>query len=280
MVAVVVVDHGLVSVQVRDAPLNVVLDEIARQTGLRVEGHAASADQITIELDQVSLAEALRLILDDRRYVVEYALEALPNAGETVRIPQRVRIFPDAADVRARSGSVNNDDTADAGLDGDTIDVWRMRAVLVSADDPWDREDAVEELAESEQPDIAVPLLRMALTDRDEYVRLSAVEALATLRGDGAAEALGMALRDNESAIRKEAIETLEAMGGDQAVRSLTVALQDVDADLRRRAVDALGNIASPGALQLLEYAWATNDNASVRAAAAAWLRQLSQQPR
>ncbi|MCH7749745.1 MAG: HEAT repeat domain-containing protein [Acidobacteria bacterium] len=84
-----------------------------------------------------------------------------------------------------------------------------MRAVLESADDPWDREDAVEALAESEQPDVAVPLLRMALTDRDEYVRLSAVEALATLGGDGAAEALELALRDEHSVIREEAIETL-----------------------------------------------------------------------
>ena len=276
----VVVVHGLVSVQVRDAPLNVVLDEIARQTGLRIEGHASIADRITIELDQVGLAEALRLILDDQRYVLEYAFEALPDAAEHVRVPQRVRIFPDDADAPARSGSVNDDDTAEAGLDGDTIDVWQMRAVLESADDPWDREDAVEALAESEQPDVAVPLLRMALADRDEYVRLSAVEALATLGGDGAAAALEMALRDTESVIRKEAIETLEAIGGDQATRSLTVALQDADADLRRRAVDALGNMASPGTLQLLEYAWATDGDASVRAAAAAWLRQLSQQPR
>ena len=210
----VVVVHGLVSVQVRDAPLNVVLDEIARQTGLRIEGHASIADRITIELDQVGLAEALRLILDDQRYVLEYAFEALPDAAEHVRVPQRVRIFPDDADAPARSGSVNDDDTAEAGLDGDTIDVWQMRAVLESADDPWDREDAVEALAESEQPDVAVPLLRMALADRDEYVRLSAVEALATLGGDGAAAALEMALRDTESVIRKEAIETLEAIGG------------------------------------------------------------------
>ena len=62
-------------------------------------------------------------------------------------------------------------------------------------------------------------------------------------------------------------------------MRSLTVALHDDDAGLRRRAVDALGHIASPSALQLLEYAFAADD-ASVRAAVAAWLRQLTQQTR
>lgn len=278
VVAVVVV-HGLVSVHVRDAPLSLVLDEIARQTGLRIEGHASIAGRITIDLDQLSVAEALRLILDDQRYALEYALEAHPDDGETVRVPHRLRIFQDEADLHARSGSVDDDDTAEAGLDEDTIDVWRMRAVLESADDPWEREDAVEALAESEQPDIAVPSLRMALADRDKYVRLSAVEALATLGGDGAADALELALRDEHSVIREEAIETLEAIGGDRAVRSLTVALHDDNAGLRRRAVDALGHIASPSVVQLLEYAFAADD-ASVRAAVAAWLRQLTQQTR
>ena len=58
------------------------------------------------------------------------------------------------------------------------------------------------------------------------------------------------------------------------------MALHDDDAGLRRRAVDALGHIASPSAVQLLEYAFAADDDASVRAAVAAWLRQLSQQTR
>lgn len=274
-VHVVAVVDGLVTVHVRDALLSEVLDEIAGQTGLRIEGHASMADRITIELDQLSLEDALRLILDDQRYALYYVREALPD-GETVRVPQRLRIFPDEADVRARSGSV--DDTAEASLDADTIEASKMRTVLKSSDDPWDREDAVEALAESEQPDVAVPLLRVALTDRDEYVRLAAIEALATLGGDRAVEALEMALRDKDVVIREEAIETLEAIGGEQAARSLTVALQD--AHLREQAVDALGNIASPIALQFLEHAWAGDSDDAVRAAAWAWLEALLHQNR
>ena len=272
VVAVVVV-HGLVSVQVRDAPLNVVLDEIARQTGLIIEGHVAIDSRIAIDFEQLGLEAALRQILEGQSYALEYALKAIPGAGENIRVPHRLRIFPNDLDVLARSWSP--DDTADAGVDGNTIDAQKVRAVLESSDDPWDREDAVDALAESGQPHVAVPLITVALIDRDEDVRLAAIEALATLGGDAAAEALQIALRDEESMIREAAIETLEALGGDQAVQSLAVALHDTDADLRERAVDALGNIASASAVQLLEYAWAADEDASVREAAAAWLTEL-----
>ena len=273
-VHVVEVAHRLVTVQVRDAPLSEVLDEIARQTGLTIEGHAAIDSRMTIDLEQIRLEAALRLILEGQSYAVEFALEAIPDKGEHIRVPQRLRISPDDPDVAARSWSP--DDVADAGLDGNTIDPTKIRAVLESSDDPWDREDAVEALAESGQPHVAVPLITVALIDRNEDVRLAAVEALATLGGDAAAKALQTALRDEESTIREAAIETLEALGGEQAARSLAVALQDTDADLRERAVDALGNIASPSAVQLLEYAWAADEDASVREAAAAWLTELS----
>ena len=273
-VHVVEVAHRLVTVQVRDAPLSEVLDQIARQTGLVIEGHATIDSRITIDLEQLGLEAALHLILEGQSYALEFALETIPDERDNVRVPQRLRIFPDDLDVPARSWSP--DDTADAGLDGDTIDAPKIRAILESSDDPWDRGDAVEALAESEQPHVAVPLIKVALIDRDEDVRLAAVEALATLGGDGAAEALQTALRDEESTIREAAIETLEALGGDQAARSLAVALHDTDADLRERAVDALGNIASPSAVQLLEYAWAADEDAWVREAAAAWLTELS----
>ncbi len=272
-VHVVEVANRLVTVQVRSAPLNEVLDEIARQTGLIIEGHVAIDSRIAIDLEQLGLEAALRQILEGQSYALEYALKAIPGAGENIRVPHRLRIFPNDLDVPARSWSP--DDTTDAGVDGNTIDAQKVRAVLESSDDPWDREDAVDALAESGQPHVAVPLITVALIDRDEDVRLAAIEALATLGGDAAAEALQIALRDEESMIREAAIETLEALGGDQAVQSLAVALHDTDADLRERAVDALGNIASPSAVQLLEYAWAADEDASVREAAAAWLTEL-----
>ena len=279
-VHVVEVAHRLVTMQVRNASLSEVLDEIARQTGLVIEGHATVDSRITIDLEQLDLEAALRLILEGQSYALEFALETIPDERDNVRVPQRLRIFPDDPDVAARSWSP--DDAADAGLDGHTIDPTKIRAILESSDDPWDRGDAVEALAESEQPHVAVPLITVALIDRDEDVRLAAVEALATLGGDGAAEALQTALRDEESTIREAAIETLEALGGDQAARSLAVALHDTDADLRERAVDALGNIASPSAIQLLEYAiqlleyaWAADKDAWVREVAAAWLTEL-----
>ena len=166
------------------------------------------------------------------------------------------------------------DSTAPAIRDDDDVDVSAVRAAL-NSDDAWDREAAGETLAERGRPQVAVPLIRFVLTDRDETVRRAAVEALATLGGDRATEALAIALRDEDHWIRELAIETLEVIGGDQAAQSLTVALQAEDVDLRERAVDALGGIGGPVAIQLLEYAWAGDDDESVREAAAAWLTEL-----
>ena len=269
------VSHGLVTVNVRDASLSQVLEEIARQTDLTIGGLDSIADRITIQFDQLSLTDALEVLLDERSYALAYALEIRDKSRENVRVPS----------IRSCRSSLPKHPSI-LGARPLTAMPGAVRTVpasiypLSNSEDPWDKEDAVTALAESGQPHVAVPLIRIALTDPDEDLRLAAVEALGNLGGDEAAEVLVMALRDEASLIREVAIETLEAIGGDQAAQSLVIALDDEDAYLRKRTVDALAEIGSPSALQLLEYAWAAADDESVRAAAAEWLRTLSRQVR
>ena len=272
------VSHGLVTVNVRDASLSQVLEEIARQTDLTIGGLDSIADRITIQFDQLSLTDALEVLLDERSYALAYALEIRDKSRENVRVPRQLQIFSAEASEHTGRSPTNRD--ARSGPDGAGIDISAVNFLLANSEDPWDKEDAVTALAESGQPHVAVPLIRIALTDPDEDLRLAAVEALGNLGGDEAAEVLVMALRDEASLIREVAIETLEAIGGDQAAQSLVIALDDEDAYLRKRTVDALAEIGSPSALQLLEYAWAAADDESVRAAAAEWLRTLSRQVR
>ena len=279
-VQLVRVANGLLTLDVHEALLSDLIEEIARQSGLVLEGQTSLIERITAQFQQMRLDEALRVVLDGQSYALEYSLVA-GDGGGLGRIPTRLRIFRREGGSRASSGPANHEDQANLG--NVSIDLPRLAAVLEGPDDgdgQFDKWDAIEALGESGQAEGALPLLRFALADQDEDVRQAAVEALATLGGAGAAEALEIALRDQESWIREEAIEALEAIGGDRAAQSLVVALQDEDADLREQAVEALGELGGPTALQLLEYAWAADSDDAVRTAAAEWLEVLRDKSR
>ena len=249
------VANGLLTINVHEVHLSMLLEEIARQSGLALEGQASIAEWITVQFQQIRLEEGLRVIVDGQSYTLEYSL-VTRNEGDIARVPTRLWIFRKGGGSRASRGPVDHE--AQANLANVSIGLPRLRAVLEGADDRWDKWDATEALAERNS-EVALPLLRFALADQDEDVRLAGVDALATLGGEGAAEALEIELRDRESWIREEAIEALEAVGGDRAAKSLVITLQDEDAKLRQQAVDVLGKLGSPTALQLLEHAWAVD---------------------
>ena len=249
-----------------------------KQFTLDLRGHDSIADRITIQFQLLRLEEGLRLILDGQSYAVEYARGPGGGGREVARVPKGLWIFSNGKHSRPHSGPVGN--IGEPSLKDASIDIPRVRAVLESAEDSWVKEDAIVDVVESVDPGSAVPLVRLGLLDRDEEVRLAAIEALVILGGIGAAEALEIALRDEESWIREKAIEALEQIGEDRAAQSLTIALHDQDTDVRHLAVDALGAIGSPTAFQLLEYAWAADGDESVREAAAALLEKLSHRDR
>jgi type II secretory pathway component GspD/PulD (secretin) len=71
-------DNDLLTVKAEDVPLQEVLQEIARQSDLSVEGSRLLEDKITIQFDRLALDEGLRLIL--RRY--SFALVYVQKAPE------------------------------------------------------------------------------------------------------------------------------------------------------------------------------------------------------
>lgn len=268
--AVLEVADGRLTLDVDQAPLAEILDAIARDAHLVVEGRVASDATVTARLHDAPLDEGLRVILHDHSYALQYSLgrDAL---GRPMRVPSRLRIFRGEAATREPGQPSDPDRTAS---DEPAADVALLSNVLLTAEDIADKWDAIDALGEAVNSEEALPVLRFALTDPDEDVRLAVVDALASQASDGAAEALEVALRDPDGSVREEAIVALEAIGGDRAAHSLLVALQHEDPDLRVQAVDALGSIGGPTARQLLEYAWASDADESVRTTAAAWLEE------
>ena len=236
------VADGLLTVNVRDASLKGLLEEIARQSGLALEGEASIAERITVQFHQLPLDEGLRVILDSQSYALECSLATRDEDRQIIRVPRRLRIFPKRDGSGARRKPVDREGEAglpDARIDA-RIDVPRLPAVLEDAAEARIKEETIETIAESGLRHVALPLVSFALADRDEGVRPGAVDALATLGGNEAAEALESAGRDEESSVLEQATKALDSIGEDPA------------AGLRQPAVDDLGETGGSTAAQLL----------------------------
>ena len=181
------VANGLLTVNVRETSLKELLEEIARQSGLVLEGEASIAERITIQLHQLHLEEGLRVILDGQSYALEYSLATRDEDRQIIRVPTRLRIFPRGDLSAAQREPVDRE--AEAGLGDASMDVPRLPAVLEDAAEARVNEEALEALAESGLRHVALPLVPFALTDRDEAVRQVA-DALGDIGGSTAVQPL------------------------------------------------------------------------------------------
>ncbi len=88
----------------------------------------------------------------------------------------------------------------------------------------------------------AKAVLKQALNDRSPGVRLKATAALAFLRDVSAVEPLLQALRDEDKEVRWDAAESLGYLGGEnkKAERIIRTALENVEDDIREDATHAL----------------------------------------
>ena len=246
------VEPGRLTVAAHDVPLRPLLEEIARESGVAVDGVETLTGTVTVRFRRHTWERALPLLLGDRDYALSWSPRRLPDGGVTVT-PTRLRIFespPPAVPSRSRAARDAAPRPPAAAEPAEVIDVFMPGA------DP----DAVRRAG------------RAALRDADRDVRSATVARLARMGGDVAVETLELALRDADTGIREEAVAAMQQIGGDRAARGLTAATHDRTVGIRLRAVDALSAIGGPVAAQLLEYVRAVDRDAAVRAAAGARL--------
>ena len=243
---------------VRETSLKELLEEIARQSGLVLEGEASIAERITVQFHQLHLEEGLRVILDGQSYALEYSLSTRDEDLQIVRVPTRLRIFPRGDLSAAQREPVDRE--AEAGLGDARIDVPRPPAVLEDAGEARVKEEALETLAESGLRGAALPLIPFALADHDEAVRPGPVDPLPTLGGNEAAEAPESAGRDEESSVREQAIQPMalqlsgfaQAGDRDESVGADVVA-QDHPGLVTISAVSALSSSELPESYALVD---------------------------
>lgn len=265
-------ENDRLTMRVKDVPVGDVLEEIARQSDLTLVLHEPMQAAISIEFYRLSLEDALRRILGEQGFALEYAQPSSREVQQPVSKPEMLWVFAKGQESRGTDALVGEPTVRSSPhLEADLGDPT-ANAMLTSSD-PWEREEAVEALGKQGQPE-AVEVLGLALEDASEEVREAAIHALVRIGGDHAAQTVAVALRDRDDSIRKEAVEALGKIGGVDAVQALGHVLRGEDRWLREEAVEALGDVGGESAVALLQQALHDQDR-HVREIAAETLARI-----
>lgn len=164
---VVVAPGGRVSVSAEQAPLAVVLDELAQRTGVRVDWLGARGDEpVRVRLEEVSLRTALQHLLAGRSHGIALA------AGRPVRVWVGSRT-PRARAVQAVPGP--REELA--------RELEDLRFLGLEDEDPVYRAEALELLGDREDAGARDVIAEALARDEDRGVREVALAALAERPG-------------------------------------------------------------------------------------------------
>ena len=223
---VVSVDHGLLRLQVREAPLDDVLRAIAEQAGFRLKLKGDVSTPVTWNFAGVSLEEGLRRLAGRHGVVLNYA------AGEEDSGEPRLAEVIVLGAPNGRVATYIPPSPLDRVYEG------------LEARDRLSRLQLVRTMA-SQEDDPAIADLVTILTEEDDtVVRRMAVIALGKIGGDAALDVLAATLDDADPVIRRQAARAL-ALLGEAADAPLLGALNDQDAPVRVQAARALANMRS-----------------------------------
>ena len=234
----VTLEQGLLTVDVRDAPLADLLRVIGERTGLRVTIHGNVKTLVTDSFTGLPLGEGIRRVVGRNGLVLIYA----PSQGVAeANTLTEVRVYAKEPARMARPAD----------------EVYQALA----HSDPSIRRGAVSKLAGRREEAATAALARSLARDEDPTIRGQAAAALGSTGGAEAAAALSTALLDRDPSVRIEvarALGRLEDEGGVQALRGVLIG--DPDPRLRLEAVRALFLLRGQEARQALEAATADSD--------------------
>lgn len=243
------VRNGLLTVNLRDAPLADVLLVIGEQAGFRVLVRGDAKRTVTRSFSDVPLARGVQRLLEHASsWLMRHDGDAL----------EEVRLYGWIGSTAVTSG------TAQAAL-----------AVSLT-DDHDTRLRFVKKIAHQPHASATEGLILLVTGDRDPLIRRIAAIALGKVKGERSFVALASAAEDEDSSVRRWAIQGLGMIGGEQAVRTVGGALlEDPDPSIRRSAARTLATMRNDASMDFL-YAAQSDHDPGVRQAAEAALSRLS----
>jgi len=286
------------SVSAERAPLAQVLREVARQTGIEVDGLQGLQQRVSVRFTRLALRDGLAKLLAHQ----DYAMVGDPSSA-TGGEPVTLVILghppsPAVADApRAETGSAGAAEQMALSGAGPTAPA----SAPVTEQDPAERAAAVYALANDGDmdairralldPDPGVQAIAFqALAERDPHEaarmavdasrsddlsrRLSGLFALGQLDDTIAVPALAHALADADEGVREYAVQSLRGQSSPEAEAALSRALQDASPAIRLLALEALACRGRTGEAYLRSAA--QSEDSLLRARAAQLLQQVS----
>ena len=196
--SVIRVKDNLLTVKVRDMPLEKVLMEIANQIPVKFELLVSGEEPLKADFTSLPLEKGLKRLLRDYNYTFIYDNSEKSKGSE--REIRKIIILSMAKGGRGR-------------LVEPMIISTEGPSPLESLNEGLRNED-LDKLEEIESK-VIVDSLRDMLQDEDAEVRLIVVEEIATIGGVNAIQALEGALEDEDEDVRKMANEKLRQLEGE-----------------------------------------------------------------
>ena len=244
------VRNGLLTVDLRDAPLANVLLAIGEQAGFRVLVRGDAKTTVTRSFSDVPLAKGVqRLLGHASSWLMRHDGDALVD----------VRLYIGTGSPAATTGTP-------------------QAALAVSLTDDHDtRLQFVKKIARQPHASATEGLILLVTGDRDPLIRRIAANALGKIKGERSFVALASAVEEDEdSSVRRWAIQGLGMIGGEQAVRTVGGALlEDPDPSIRQSAARTLATMRNDAGMDFL-YAAELDHDPGVRQAVEAALSRLS----
>ena len=200
--------ESYISVRATQVPVRRVLRELANRCDITVQLGVPLDEPTSIDIERLRPQRAARRLLGDYSFVLRYARPS-PDAGNWLWI------FGDRPQQTADEEIISP---------AATVSIVDKREVIYRLADDADA--------------LTMNYLRNALVDPDRDIREAAVETLAELGTDEAAESLAVALRDPDNEICQSALDALGQIGGSVALRLLREMLDTPDPLLREAAAD------------------------------------------
>jgi HEAT repeat protein len=228
------VDDNAVTATARNVPLQLLIDELAAKTGLRLVQHVTLDQVASIDAEKEPLNDVLEELLVDHSYQL-FQAQTDGESGRAIRpVPGTLWIFSEG-ESRAPASTVF------------------FEAVLYFGT-LAEKKEAIRELKRM-ATEAAVQSLSLALHDAEPRVRDAALEALSSIGSDEALAAIASTTQDSDPWVRGEAINALTSGDAESAMQYLRLAMDDPDPRVRVSVVDAVADIPSEHATTVISRA-------------------------
>jgi len=231
------VEHGRVTAEILDCPLQDALKELADRTGIIFEVRSQDNPEVSVNLSDIPLQEAIQRIASGRDTMFVYA-EDPPGPGKI----SMARIFPRTTEL-AQPGIVYLG-TGAVTKSGENVDSpEHALETLAQSTRVEEREKAVETLVAAKS-EAAIKALTNAVSDPSPQIRLAAIEGLAALEARTALPAILKRLKDAHPGVRQSAATAVAVLGSAENVKQLKPLTVDRDAGVAAAAEMAVRRLS------------------------------------